>query len=119
MPQRESDSSRKCHHYSDTLLVLHARPDAAKINRVDLVETFRRLLHHGAHWAENARVVMGHVETPEGGDRALDLCGGLCFLRDIAADSDSLMTGRFKRLRSRVQRPASGPNCRFFQVGQH
>jgi hypothetical protein len=21
MPQRESDSSRKCHHYSDTLLV--------------------------------------------------------------------------------------------------
>jgi hypothetical protein len=22
MPQRESDSSRKCHHYSDTLLVL-------------------------------------------------------------------------------------------------
>jgi flavin-binding protein dodecin len=22
MPQRESDSSRKCHHYSDTLLVI-------------------------------------------------------------------------------------------------
>jgi uncharacterized membrane protein len=42
MPQSESDSSRKCHHYSDTLLELSILSEHKIAKVIQLLEELRR-----------------------------------------------------------------------------
>ena len=46
-------------------LLLHEAPDAAQVDRLDLVVALLGLLDQGAHGAEDAGVVVGHVEAAE------------------------------------------------------
>ena len=67
--------------------MLHAGPDAAKIDRVDPIEFFsadiggfeRRRLHAG--------IVERGVEAPEGRNRALDHGSHIGLVGDVAADA--------------------------------
>jgi hypothetical protein len=67
MPQRESDSSRKCHHYSDTLLVDNHPELEAVVNDVALKQpTTASLEKVQANLQERARAIIEAKPELEG-----------------------------------------------------
>jgi hypothetical protein len=75
-------------------LVLHARPDASKIDRIDAVEVVGRLVG-GVAWRDHdAGVVEGHVEPPERRNRALDGSSDLRLVGNVADDREDPVARR-------------------------
>jgi hypothetical protein len=74
-------------------LVLHARPDAAQVDRGDAIEVLGRLVGRIGQTEHDAGVVEGHVEPTEGVHDAVDEAGDLVLVGHVAGDAERLMAG--------------------------
>jgi hypothetical protein len=69
-------------------LMLHAGPDASKIDRIHPIEVLGRLIGRVAWRDLNPGVVECHIEPTEAGDRTVDHRSDLSLIGHIAADSN-------------------------------
>jgi hypothetical protein len=74
-------------------LVLDARPDAAEVDRIDVLEVVGRLVCGVTRRDHDPGVVEGHVQPAEARHRAVDQSGDLVFVGDVADDGERPVVG--------------------------
>jgi hypothetical protein len=85
-------------------LVLHARPDAAEVDRRDAVEALGRLIGGVGEREHDPGVVERHVEPAEVGDGAIHQRGDLVLVGDVAGHAEPAVPGGGQLVRGFAQR---------------
>ena len=84
--------------------VFHTRPDTAQVDGGHGIEGLCRFIGQIAHRAEDTGIIKRHVQSTEGGDRALDHGGGLHLVRHVAGDANRPVPSRSQFLGRGAQR---------------